>query len=233
MIADTGQDAAYTGTLTQDRPANVRFRIASIVIVLLSGLIYLPVIHGTVIWDDKEILLGRGIGAPQSILQCFMRPFLFHYYRPLTSVSFLIDHWMWGSNTFGYHLTNILLHVLTTAVLIGVIAAAFPNRPFVALVDAFLFAVQPVQVSTVAWIGGRTDSLSTFWIAVFFWTIITGARGEGIRRRRLLALSVLCFALAALSKEQALAVAPLGPLALICFGASKPKRSELIVLINI
>ena len=64
------------------------------------------------VWDDHELLTGAGIGNAQSIWDCFTRPFLFHYYRPLTSLTFLIDHRIWGVAPFGYHVTNLLLHVL-------------------------------------------------------------------------------------------------------------------------
>src|SRR5258708_6112431 len=33
------------------------------------------------------------------------------YYRPLTSLSFAVDHAIWGWNVVGFHLTNTLLHI--------------------------------------------------------------------------------------------------------------------------
>ena len=32
-------------------------------------------------------------------------------YRPVLSTSFFFDHWIWGKNPFGYHLTNLILHL--------------------------------------------------------------------------------------------------------------------------
>ncbi len=93
---------------------------------------------------------------------------------------------------------------------------AFRSRS-VALWGALLFAVQPAQVSAVAWIGGRTDSLCTFLISVFFLMLISGALSAGARRQWLLAASIASFALAALAKEQALFLLPLAPLALHIF----------------
>jgi tetratricopeptide (TPR) repeat protein len=194
---------------------------AAVAIVLLAGLVYLPSIHGSKIWDDTELLSGKGLGNAVSIPQCFRAPFLYHYYRPLTSASFLLDHriWdhgVWGSNTFGYHLTNLLLHVVATALLLPVLLMAFRSRP-VALFGALLFAVQPAQVSAVAWIGGRTDSLCTMFIALFLLSLMSGAKSTGVKRLCLLAASVGCYALAALAKEQALFLLPLAPMAIVVF----------------
>jgi tetratricopeptide (TPR) repeat protein len=209
---------------------------AAIVIVLLAGMVYIPSIHGSQVWDDTELLSGKGLGSAVSIPQCFKTAFLFHYYRPLTAASFILDHriWdhgVWGSNTFGYHLTNLILHVLTTALLIPVLLLAFRSRP-VALWGALLFAIQPVQVSTVAWIGGRTDSLCTLFVCLFFLVLISCAKSAGARRAWLLAASVACYALAALAKEQALFLLPLAPMAMFVFRpAPESKTSARVEMI--
>jgi hypothetical protein len=134
-----------------------RWRLACLAIVVVSGLLYLPVLSGLAIWDDHSLIAGSGIGGGKSLIDCFTEPFLKHYFRPLVSISFFLDHRLWGTGTFFYHQTNILIHVLTTAFLLGLLQTAFSNRR-IALAGALVFALQPTQVSTVAWIGGRTDS---------------------------------------------------------------------------
>src|SRR5947208_3069070 len=89
---------------------------------------------------------------------------------------------------------------------IGCVAAA--------ILGGMLFAAQPTQVSAVAWIGGRTDSLCTLFVALFAWMLHASATAEpGGRRKSLLAISASCFFLALLAKEQAIALLPAAPLA--------------------
>src|SRR5262249_54399540 len=151
-------DSSTTAGPNFSSGSTFRWRFAWVGVCILSALIYLPVLNGPPIWDDHELLSGAGIGNAHSIWQCFTRPFLFHYFRPLTSISFLFDHSIWGQITIGYHLTNVVIHVITTAVLVGLLLSVFRCRK-IAILGGLLFALQPAQVSTTAWIGGRTDSL--------------------------------------------------------------------------
>jgi len=201
-------------------------RLTAAAIVLLSGLLYLPVMRGSAVWDDNFLIRGTGLSGATKVFQCFSRAFLWNYYRPLTGATFVLDHRIWGANTFGYHLTNLILHMLTTAVMIPLLLVSFRRRR-VALWGSALFAVQPIQVSTVAWIGGRTDSLCTFFIALFWLVLVMGARSAGLRRSILLTASFILFAAAAAAKEQALILVPMVPLALYVFRAGNRGKSKL------
>src|SRR5207248_2961602 len=151
---------------------------------------------------------GPGIGGGKSLQACFTEPFLLHYFRPLVSVSFFLDHKLFGSGPFFYHQTNLLIHVLTTLVCLGLFRMAFRSR-IAAIAGAMAFAVQPAQVSTVAWIGGRTDSLCTLFATVFAWGLIRSAQTVGARRGAWTAGSITWLALALLAKEQAVRHQPL------------------------
>ncbi len=225
-------EASEAVPITKGRSTRA-FGLAAAAIVILSGILYLPSMHGSMIWDDTFLIKGTGLSGATAAYQCFSRAFLWNYYRPLTGASFVLEHRLWGQNTFGYHVTNVLLHLLTTAILIPVLLTAFRSRR-IAICGAALFAVQPLQVSTVAWIGGRTDSLCTFFIVLFWLALLRGAKGEGVRRTLLLSVSFLLYVAAAFAKEQALVLAPLVPLALYVFrpgsvasGASSNSEVEL------
>lgn len=199
-----------------------RWQLACLAVIIISGLIYLPAMKGMAVWDDHALIGGSGIGGGDTLYHCFSKPFLFHYFRPLVSVSFFIDHKLFGSGAIFYHQTNILIHVLTTGVLIGLLSTVFNNRK-IAIVGALLFAVQPVQVSTVGWIGGRTDSLCTLWMAIFSWTVILGAKSEGRNRIIWLSTALLTFVAALLTKEQVVATLPLVWLSFKLFAPDEKK----------
>jgi tetratricopeptide (TPR) repeat protein len=213
-------------TQPEDSAFRTHYRLGCFIILLLSLVVYLPAVRGDLVWDDVVLVNGEGIGSSHSILQCFTRPFLFHYYRPLTSLLFFFDHRIWGDRSVGYHITNLVIHVATTAAMMALLSAAFRNRA-ITLLGSLLFAVQPVQVSTVAWIGGRTDTLSTLFVALFGWTAIRSAQSVGPRRRGFMALSLACYSLAILAKEQTLLLFPLLPLAYYTFGPSDHPRRKV------
>ena len=200
-----------------DTAGNRWYRIAVYAILLLSAAVYLPSIDGLALWDDRSL-----IGAYRTLRQCIDTPFLQHYFRPLVSITFFLEWRAWGRDAFYCHLDNILIHTATTGALIGLLRTLFPNRSsgvptqvrpntVIPLLGGLLFAVQPAQISTVAWIGGRTDSLCTLFLTLFLWTLVLSAKTCGARGWSWTALSAILFGLALLTKEQALAVLPLVP----------------------
>lgn len=221
--------APGASTRLDGQPFFTRWRLAFLGVVLLSILTYLPSLHGLKVWDDIALLDGSGIGGGDSFWDALTKPFLNAYFRPLVSASFYVENRLWHGNPFLYHQTNILLHVATVAALMGLLLKAFGSRR-VALLGGLLFAVQPAQVSTVAWIGGRTDSLCALLVTLFAYTLVLAIKAEGTKRKVWCGLSVLAFFLAAVTKEQVVALLPLVPLGVYAFGANRgadAKRAAL------
>ncbi|XP_064605710.1 protein O-mannosyl-transferase TMTC2-like [Liolophura sinensis] len=77
-------------------------------------------------------------------------------YRPLCVLTFRLNHYLGGLNPWGYHLGNILLHVLTTAVF-TILAWQFCRRTFPVTVAGLVFASHPIHTEAVAGIVGRAD----------------------------------------------------------------------------
>ena len=216
-----------------DTAVNRWYRIAVYAILLLSAAVYLPSIDGLALWDDRSL-----IGAYRTLRQCIDTPFLQHYFRPLVSITFFLEWRSWGRDASYCHLDNILIHTATTGALIGMLRTLFPNRSSgvppqglpntaIALLGGLLFAVQPAQISTVAWIGGRTDSLCTLFLTLFLWTLVLSTKAGGARGWSWTALSAILFGLSLLTKEQALAVLPLVPAVYFRFGAYVDPQAEI------
>ncbi|OAI47306.1 hypothetical protein AYO44_09700 [Planctomycetaceae bacterium SCGC AG-212-F19] len=87
--------------------------------------------------------------------------FTYCMWNPVTRISLLVDHALYGMDPWGYHLTNLLLHLGNVLLLYGLLRwlSAMPLR---SLVVAALFAVHPLRVESVAWVAERKDVLSTF-----------------------------------------------------------------------
>jgi hypothetical protein len=205
------------------------WKIGFWIVLLVSGLVYARSLDGVFIWDDHEIMSGSAIGGGRRFTECFTRPFLHNYYRPLVSASFYIERPFYGQTPLLYHQSNILLHVFTTAALMGLLSAAF-RRKSVALLGGLLFALQPVQVSAVAWIGGRTDSLCALWMALFAWALVCGAQSEGRTQKVLIGCSLLAFTAAVFTKEQMLPAILLVPMAFWCWGKREPGWQRVAIL---
>ena len=73
---------------------------------------------------------------------------------PLTRLSQLADCQIFGLNAGMHHLVNVLIHAATSLLLFAVLKRATGARWASAFV-AFVFAVHPLQVETVAWVGQR------------------------------------------------------------------------------
>ncbi|MCL6520100.1 MAG: tetratricopeptide repeat protein [Armatimonadetes bacterium] len=84
------------------------------------------------------------------------------FWHPLVWLSYMLDYHIWGLNPLGYHLTNLLFHILNTILLLLVLKTATLSIWRSALVAA-LFGIHPLHVESVAWIAERKDVLSTFF----------------------------------------------------------------------
>ncbi len=86
------------------------------------------------------------------------------FWHPLTWLTLLLDHQLFGMNGAGYHLTNLLLHAANT-VLLFVLLRRLTGVTWRSAFVAALFAVHPLHVEPVVWVSSRKDVLSTlFWM---------------------------------------------------------------------
>lgn len=83
---------------------------------------------------------------------------------PLTWLSYMVDIQLFGVNPGGHHLINVLLHTASTVLLFLFLSIATGER-WKSCMVAFLFALHPLHVESVAWVAERKDVLSgLFWM---------------------------------------------------------------------
>jgi tetratricopeptide (TPR) repeat protein len=90
-------------------------------------------------------------------------------WHPLTWLSLMLDYQVFGLNPQGYHLINLLFHVMNI-ILLFLIFRRMTKSLWPSAFVAALFAIHPLHVESVAWIAERKDVLSTF-----FWMLTLGA----------------------------------------------------------
>ncbi len=84
------------------------------------------------------------------------------YWHPVTWLSLMLDYHLFGLNAGGYHVINVILHILSTLLLFWLfkrMTGAIWQSAFIAAV----FAMHPLHVECIAWIAKRRDLLSAFW----------------------------------------------------------------------
>jgi tetratricopeptide (TPR) repeat protein len=140
-------------------------------LMLATFIAYQPVWHGGFLWDDYCVPHGPhdlGHYTLSGLCDIWFHPT--HQYYPLTYTSCWLEYHLWGLNTTGFHLDNILLHSLS-AILVWLILRRLcvPG----AWLAAAIFALHPVNVESVAWISERKNCLSCFF---FLCSILAGLR---------------------------------------------------------
>lgn len=124
---------------------------------------YWPAMQGQFIWDDDYYVVNntalRTFEGIQDIWLGILSPRTYPapQYYPMTFTSLWLDYRFWGLNPVGYHVTNLVLHVLCAWTLWVVLRKL--NLPGAAAA-AFIFALHPVNVESVAWITERKNVLS-------------------------------------------------------------------------
>ncbi|MEE9294107.1 MAG: glycosyltransferase family 39 protein [Phycisphaerae bacterium] len=124
------------------------------------------------------------------------------FYRPLGVLTFAVDYWLWGMNPFGYHLTNLLLHLACTFLVwrLGLRLMGDARSSFAA---AVIFGLHPAHCEAVLWISGRFDLLVCVCALASVLSYLRWRCGEG-GRWRWWWLSVFWFAAGLGCKETAI-----------------------------
>jgi tetratricopeptide (TPR) repeat protein len=150
-------------------------------------------------------------------------------YRPIPCLTFAINWYFGKDRVFGYHVVNILIHILTAYLLFLAILNILksPNlknqykdkENFVAFLAAVLWAINPIQVQTVTYIVQRMASMAAmFYILSIYLYLKTRQSQQPLCRTLLLLGCTAGFLLALGSKENA-ATLPLAIILIeiICF----------------
>jgi len=175
-----------------------------ILILALAATAYAPALRGDFVWDDDDYVTDNPTltnldGLRRIWLEFGATP----QYYPLVYTTFWIEYHIWQLHPFGYHLTNVLLHMVNALLLWAILRRlAVPG----AWLAAAIFAVHPVHVESVAWITERKNVLSgAFYLSSMLLYLrfagIGPDRPSGRRRWAYFVLALLLFACALLSKS--------------------------------
>jgi tetratricopeptide (TPR) repeat protein len=120
---------------------------------------YWPMLQGAQIWDDDAHVTKPVLRSLHGLWRIWFDLGATQQYYPVLHSAFWLEHRLWGDVTLGYHLTNVFLHA-TAACLLALILRRLWGREDPAWLAAFLFALHPVCVESVAWISEQKNTLS-------------------------------------------------------------------------
>ena len=164
-------------------------------IVLLTVVAYAPALQGAFLWDDNTFLTENPLNrASDGLRRIWFTTEAADYY-PLTNSLGWLQWRLWGADTRGYHVVNVLLHAVN-AVMVWMVLRRLqiPGAWWAGLI----FALHPVNVATAAWISEQKNTLSMLFglVSVFLYV-----RFREENRWGWYALSLAAFLLALLSKS--------------------------------
>ena len=211
---------ARSGALSPDEELIVKRAITSsfyLVVVLILATawtfaLYSESLDGPFIFDDtpnieqnKEIQLETL--SFKGIKEVFLESF--QPRRPIVNFSFAVNYYFHGYEVWGYHIFNVLIHLLNALVLYFLakntlqtpaLSGRYKAPVEISLTAALLFLVHPVAVQSVAYVVQRMTSLATLFFLLSR-LCYAKARLTATHKKLLLAGSLSAGALALGSKE--------------------------------
>lgn len=140
----------------------------AVLVLLIVGAVYANALLCGFVYDDWDLVVRNPWLREGRLAEAFRSGYWessrggSFYYRPVVSISYWVDHALWGTSPFGYHLRNVALHAASSVLVLLLAARWLSSRP-AALAVAALFAVHPVHTQSVTWIAGRTDLLAALF----------------------------------------------------------------------
>lgn len=117
------------------------------------------------VYENEHVLKGLSL---DSVIWAFTTNYQ-GYWQPLTWLSLIINSHLFGPGAGGFHLINVLLHLVNSLLLFAVLkkmTGSVWKSAFVAV----LFTLHPMHVESVAWIAERKDVLSTLFLFLSLYT---------------------------------------------------------------
>jgi protein O-mannosyl-transferase len=165
-------------SIDPERVACERLVLVSILLALVVAGFYLPALDGRFInWDDPDYVTANPAIATLSwkTVGWAFTTFATGNWHPVTWLSLALDHRLYGLDPWGYHLTNLALHV-ANSVLVLLVLQGLTGSLWKSAAVAALFGLHPLHVESVAWVAERKDVL-----CAFFWLLTLAAYARWVR----------------------------------------------------
>ncbi|RME66807.1 MAG: hypothetical protein D6778_04170, partial [Nitrospirae bacterium] len=149
----------------------------SIALVIITVLLYSVCLDGEFHFDDlRRIVENPAIRD----LKNFWPPYKGRY---LVDLTFAINYQIGGLNTIGFHLVNVLIHIinvfLVRTLILKLLGRDLPEADFIAFTGALIFGIHPLQTQAVSYIVQRYASMATMFYLLAMLAYIKWREGKG------------------------------------------------------
>ena len=185
-----------------------------IIIVLFGSLIYANSLNNSFVWDDKgHIEQNSFIKDWRNISKLFSKEYFdltregfALSWRPLTTLSYFINYSLWGLSPFGYHLSNLLIHLFNAMLIYLIAYLLFQNRR-ISFLSGLFFISHPINTETVCVISYNENLLACLFVLLAFYLYVKIKKNKKSKKTIgfLWFASNLSYLLALFSKEVAIA----------------------------
>jgi tetratricopeptide (TPR) repeat protein len=179
------------------------------VLVLANVVVWANALEGAFVLDDVVHIVER----QKRLAEWWpLSESLRYEQRPLTFFTLVADHARWVDDPWGYHLTNVILHLLAVVALFlatGEIARRLgaAGADWIAFATALLWSLHPLQTAATTYVIQRAEILLALWAFLAAWYLLRSMReGSSLAWRVATPIAV---AMAMLSKPTALVIPPI------------------------
>ena len=199
----------------------------------LAALVYQNSFDNPFVFDDREtVLLNPALIAPWDWSAAAIQ----NIARPIVTLSYAFDRGFWGFSSFGFHVTNVVLHIVVVGLFYGWCTRVVGSDPartgvkgradrgqtggrrgsdtsltpdWAAFFAAAIFALHPVMSAAVGYVSARSELLA----AAGFLASLTFARRAIVARSRTAAILAGIFGALAIGSSSSAAALPIVVLA--------------------
>ncbi len=170
--------------MSENQPKSTLFVILALIaacLIIFAQTLYFDFINiddRAYIYENRALLSGFNWESVKWTFTAFYSG----NWHPVTWLSHFLDFALFGLNAGGHHATNVLFHTFNS-ILTFIVFRKMTGDFWKSAVVAFLFAVHPAHVESVAWIAERRDVLSTFFWLLTMLAYFRFVESEKARKR--------------------------------------------------
>jgi hypothetical protein len=141
----------------------------------------------------------------------FMQIHTMAVYRPWLLITLVVDYFIWGTNAFGYYLSNYAHYLICVGLIYWLVSRLTSywgtNRSnLCAFFSALIFALNPLHPESVSWVVGRVDIVCLAYFLASLLSLQFWLKASGDKKLSFITfvLSCVCFWIAIFTKEMAI-----------------------------
>jgi tetratricopeptide (TPR) repeat protein len=128
-----------------------------LILIVATTVAYQPAWNGKPIWDDEIHITQAGLRSIHGLARIWTDPAAAPQYYPVLHTLFWVEYKLWDGWPLPYHLITILLHAILALLIFQILRKLEMPGAWLA---AFIFALHPVHVESVAWLSEIKNTLS-------------------------------------------------------------------------